>query len=76
VGSSQVKAGVAVNYLEGVSRELLLVEQTGVIDTASRTVQTPVLVLVGGQILVNGAHYVKLPHVLEGLADRLIFILA
>jgi hypothetical protein len=38
IGCPQVKAGVAVNYLEGIGRELLLVKKTRVIDAASRTV--------------------------------------
>ena len=71
-----MKTRVAINYLEGISRKLLLVKETRVIDAASRTVKTLVLVLVvGDHILVTGAHDVKLPHVLECLAYRCIFIL-
>ena len=69
----QVKTGVVVvDYLEGIGGKLLLMKETRVVDAASRTVQALDLVLVGGHILVTGAHYVKLPNVLESLANRLI----
>ena len=70
IGCPQVKTGVAVDYLEGVSWKLLLVKKTGVIDASSCTVLPLDLGLVGGHILITGAHDVKLPNVLESLADR------
>lgn len=72
VGCPQVKTGVTINYLKGISRKLLLVKETGVVDAASCTVQALALILVGGHILVTSAHDVKLPNVLEGLAYSLI----